>query len=344
MSSDRTEAVDFRHSLITAASCSLAAMFVFFLHCDNPWWGVISAWVISSADFHQSSLKAMLRVAGTLVGYFAGLICASVTEGEPIWQALVLFLIGAIGMTMRFRSKFSYAWIIGSATAFILVVLDLTEPGSIYATAQYRLYEIISGVVAAWLCARVLRPLLGLSSRVKETESISAGSSINLTPIELKMLIVVGGSVPVITTLLWSWLHLPSLVQAIVTVLVTLDRNIANAQNRVTQRVLGCALGGAVGLVAAEFATSSLFAWSVILFGGIFLFSRLHLSTGPFSYVGTQAGVAFILAIVTGNNPPDTIGPVIGRIAGMTGGVLVVGTVCFVLKGWRGATRMTNSQ
>jgi Aromatic acid exporter family member 1 len=247
-------------------------------------------------------------------------------------------------MTMRFRSRFYYAWVIGSATAFILVVLDLTEPGSIYETAQYRLYEIISGVVAAWLCARVLRPLLGLSSRVKETESISAGSSTELTPGELKMLIVVGGSVPVITTLLWSWFHLPSLVQAIVTVLVTLDRNIVTAQNRVTQRVLGCVLGGAIGLLAAEFATSSLFVWSVILFGGIFLFSRLHLSTGRFSYVGTQAGVAFILAIVTGNNPPDTIGPVIGRIAGMTGGVFVVGSVCFVLKAWPSATRMTNSQ
>lgn len=308
-------------------------MLVFFFHCDNPWWGVISAWVISSADFHQSSLKALLRVAGTLAGYFVGLICASVTEGEPIWQALALFLIGAIGMSMRFRSQFSYAWIIGSATAFILVVLDLTDPGSIYETAQYRLYEIISGVVAAWLCARVLRPLLGLSSQVKEAEA-SAGSSIKLTPSELRMLIVVGGSVPVITTLLWSWLHLPSLVQAIATALVTLDRNVANAQIRVTQRILGCVLGGVVGLVAAEFATSSLFAWSVILFGGIFLFSWLHLSTGPFSYVGTQAGVAFILAIVTGNNPPDTIGPVIGRIAGMTGGVLVVGSVCFVLKGW----------
>jgi uncharacterized membrane protein YccC len=332
MSADRTEMVDFRHSIITAASCWLAAMFVFFLHCDNPWWGVISAWVISSADFHQSSLKAMLRVAGTFGGYFVGLICASLTEGEPIWQALVLFLIGAIGMTMRFRSKFSYAWVIGSATAFILVVLDLTEPGSIYETGQYRLYEIISGVVAAWLCARVLRPLLGLSSQVKETEAISTGSLVDLTPSELKMLIVAGGLVPVITTLLWSWFHLPSLVQAIVTVLVTLDRNVATAQNRVTQRVLGCVLGGAVGLVAAAFATSSLFVWSVILFGGIFLFSRLHLSTGRFSYVGTQAGVAFILAIVTGNNPPDVIGPVIGRIAGMTGGVLVVGSVCFVLK------------
>jgi hypothetical protein len=143
------------------------------------------------------------------------------------------------------------------------VVLDLTEPGSIYETAQYWLYEIISGVVAAWLCARVLRPLLGLGSRVKETESISAGSSAELTPGELKMLIVVGGSVPVITTLLWSWFHLPSLVQAIVTVLVTLDRNIVTVQNRVTQRVLGCVLRGAIGLLAAEFATSSLFVWSV---------------------------------------------------------------------------------
>jgi hypothetical protein len=226
------------------------------------------------------------------------------------------------------------------------LVLDLTDPGSIYETAQYRLYEIISGVVAAWSCARVLRPLLGLSSRVKETESISAGSSMNLTPRELKLLIVVGGSVPVITTLLWSWLHLPSLVQAIATALVTLDRNVANAEIRVTQRILGCLLGGSIGLVAAEFATSSLFEWSVILFGGIFLFSWLHLGSGPFSYVGTQAGVAFILAVATGDNHPDTIGPVIGRIAGMTGGVLMVGSLCFVLRGWldTSATRMTNSR
>jgi Fusaric acid resistance protein-like len=80
MSSDRIESVDLRHSLITAASCWLAATFVFLFHCDNPWWGVISAWVISSQDFHQSSLKAMMRVAGTLAGYFVGLICASVTR------------------------------------------------------------------------------------------------------------------------------------------------------------------------------------------------------------------------------------------------------------------------
>jgi hypothetical protein len=66
-------------------------MFVFFLHCDNPWWGVISAWVISSSDFHETSLKAMMRVGGTLAGYFVGLTCSSLTEGNPVGQALALF-------------------------------------------------------------------------------------------------------------------------------------------------------------------------------------------------------------------------------------------------------------
>jgi uncharacterized membrane protein YccC len=313
-------------------------MFVFFLHCDNPWWGVISAWVISSSDFHETSLKAMMRVGGTLAGYFVGLTCSSLTEGNPVGQALALFLIGAIGMSMRYRSKFSYAWIIGPATALILMVLNLTDPGSVYATARYRLYEIISGVVAAWVCGGLLRPVLGLPGVGGEAKSTSPVSS-GLTPVELRMLVTVGGLVPVITTALWSWLNLPSLVQAIVTAFVTLDRNVATAQIRVTQRILGCLMGGCIGLVAAEFATSSLLAWSVILFGGIFLFSRLHLSKGPLSYVGTQGGVAFILAVVTGNNPPDTIGPVVGRIAGMTGGVLVIAGVCLVLKGWLETSR-----
>ena len=169
-------------------------------------------------------------------------IVAAVTSAQ---SSAASFLLSRKQLRVELHSRICCHTLI----AFILVVLDLTDPGSIYETPQYRLYEIISGVVAAWLCARVLRPSLGLSSRSKEIEAISAGSSIKLTRSELRMLIVVGGSVPVITTLLWSWFHLPSLVQA----------------------------------------------------------------------------------IVTGNNPPDTIGPVIGRIAGMTGGVFVVGCVCFVL-------------
>ena len=69
----------------------------------------------------------------------------------------------------------------------------------------------------------------------------------------------------------------------------------------------------------------------MMLFGGIFAFSRLHLSKGPSSYIGTQGGVAFIMAMVTGNHAPNTIDPVIGRVAGITGGVLVVAAIGLVL-------------
>jgi hypothetical protein len=71
--------------------------------------------------------------------------------------------------------------------------------------------------------------------------------------------------------------------------------------------------------------------WSMMLLGGIFAFSRLHLSKGPSSYIGTQGGVAFIMAMVTGNHPPSTTSLVIGRVAGITGGVLVVAVIGLVL-------------
>ena len=69
----------------------------------------------------------------------------------------------------------------------------------------------------------------------------------------------------------------------------------------------------------------------MMLLAGIFVFSRLHLSKGPSSYIGRQGGVAFIMAMVTGNHPPSTISPVIGRVSRITGGVLVVAVIGLVL-------------
>ena len=271
-----------------------------------------------------------MRIAGTLAGYLVGLTCASLTEGNPAGQAVALFLIGAIGMSMRYRSQFSYAWVIGSATAFILLVLDITNPSSAYKTGLFRLYEVISGVIAAGLCQRLLAPLLGLAP--VKIDSISVTQPIAAEPeAGLGTMAMIGGLAPVVITVIWSWLNLPSLVQAIVTAFVTIDRKATAAQSRVTQRILGCLLGGAVGLLTAAFAFSW-WVWSFVLFGGIFAFSRLHLSKGPSSYIGMQGGVAFILAMVTGNHPPDTIVPVIGRVAGISCGVLVVATIGLMLR------------
>ena len=98
-------------------------------------------------------------------------------------------------------------------------------------------------------------------------------------------------------------------------------------------------LGGSIGLLVVNFPVTSLFVWSTILLGGIFIFSRLHLGKGPWTYVGTQGGVAFILAMVTGDHPPNTILPVIDRIAGMISGVFIVAAICFILGLWQERSR-----
>ena len=66
------------------------------------------------------------------------------------------------------------------------------------------------------------------------------------------------------------------------------------------------------------------------LFAGVFLFSLIHQGTSRWVYVGTQGGVAFILALVTGMGPPDSMMPAVNRIAGMLCGVGILLCVCLV--------------
>jgi uncharacterized membrane protein YccC len=329
-----SEGLDVRHSVITGFSCWLATMMAFWLHCGNPWWAAISAWVTSTPDPHASLFKGLMRVAGTFAGFAVGSWFALELAGNPFGQAVAVFLLGAAGTYMRFRTRFSYAWTIGSVTAFILIATSITNPEAVYQTGHYRLYEIIAGVISTMASRQFLSPLLGLR-RPPETASATNPLLSDQELDKVKEIAVVGGVLPVIVMVMWSWLNLPSLVQIIVTAYVTLDRDVVSAQFRATQRILGCLGGGCLGLIVASMTIESLFVWSVILFGGIFAFSRLHLGNGRWSYVGTQGGVAFILALVTGDNAPNSILPVINRIAGMISGVIILALLCLFLAQWQ---------
>ena len=133
-----------------------------------------------------------------------------------------------------------------------------------------------------------------------------------------------------LTVVLWSWLNLPALSQIVISCLVVLDRDGASTHFRGLQRILGCFAGGACGLMTVCLGPDSFLIWSVLLVGGIFLFSLIHHGTSQWAYVGTQGGVAFILALVTGLGPPDSIAPAVDRIAGMLCGVGILLFVCFL--------------
>ena len=132
-------------------------------------------------------------------------------------------------------------------------------------------------------------------------------------------------------TCLWSSFDTPSLPQALASTLVLADRDLAAIRSRARQRLIGCALGAIAGLAALSLEVDALPVYLVLLFAGIFYFSRLHHGGGAQSYIGTQGGVAFITAMVTGSGPTADVWPVIGRLAGIFMGVVLMVSVSFVL-------------
>jgi uncharacterized membrane protein YccC len=316
--------VGYRQSLTTALSCWLATLAAFALHLDNPWWAAISAWVISNPDKSAAWQKAIMRICGTLVGCVLGYQVAVFLVAKPVLQAFCFFLLGSGATYMRFRSRFGYAWLIGAVAALLLMSTSLSTPESLYSFAHYRAYEIACGVVSGLICDAVFTFLLKRKDDPPALDQKSAAPKPGVAgKDQLLGAALVGGLTAFVIPLLWSWLNLPSLAQSLITVLVLMDPNVETFKFKGAQRIIGCFLGGAAGLLGMLMTVESLSLWSVIFILGIVGFSRLHLSDSRWAYTGTQGGLAFIIAIVTGNGPPDTILPAINRICGVLLGLAV---------------------
>jgi uncharacterized membrane protein YccC len=305
-------------------ACWSAVVLAFWAHLDNPWWAAISAWVIAHPERRAVFTKGLSRVIGTSIGWLAGCCLAFFVEGAPVMQALVIFVIAATGTYGRYRSEHSYAWTIGAVGALIVLSTSLETPGHVFHLAWYRALEILCGVFAATLVeftfARAPSPNTATSST----------AAILDRPIAFRLAAISGITMTLIP-MLWAWLNLPSLTQIVVSSFVVLDRDIPATSTRGLQRLLGCLAGGALGLLAVRLEPQSFFIWSIAFGSGIFLFAQLHHSASHWAYVGTQGGVAFILALVTGSGPPNSILPAVSRIAGLSCGVLILLVVCGVI-------------
>ncbi len=342
---DPKASVDLHQGAITTLACWLAALLAFALHLNHPWWSVISAWVVSNPERHALLQKAAHRILGTVIGCATGYWFALWTEGRPFLQMVAMFVTAATGTYGRYRSAYSYAWIIGAAVGLMILSTSLEAPEQIYHLAVFRAVEVICGVVAATfteaLFYRQRSPIGSINPRIEKAAKTIVSTTDHATALDLA---TVGGVAIICIPLLWSWLHLPSLTQIVISSLVVLDRDMASTHFRGLQRILGCFAGGAFGLLTIRLGPDSFFIWSIMLIAGIFLFSLLHHSDSRWSYSGTQGGVAFILALVTGSGPPDSMMPAVNRIAGMLCGVVILLIVSFVFGLARGSRSQVQGQ
>ncbi len=314
-----------RQALVAATGCWLAAVLAFWAGSSDPWWACISAWVVANPNRDALVLKSGMRVASTLIACILGYNLALVLEGQPVAQALVLAAVSMAGIVMRYRSRFDYAWLLGSITVAMALVGSMTDPATLYAFVVYRGLEICIGVFAAMAAALVL----GVDQPEKPKGFEPGAAEERLEALHAA---IIAGTALLAGMTLWSWYDLPSILQIVVSILAVVDRDIAVMRAKSLQRILGCAVGGGAGLAITAMGVSSFFVWSVLFLGGLVALAHLYHGRGAYTYVGAQGGFAFILAMVTGTGPPDTIAPVVERVAGMLIGVAIVLAVVAILR------------
>lgn len=314
-----------RQALVAATGCWLAAVLAFWVGTSDPWWACISAWVVANPNRDALVLKSGMRVAGTLIACIVGYNLALVLEGQPVAQALVLAMVCMAGILMRYRSRFDYAWLLGAITVAMALVGSMTDPATLYDFVVNRGLEICIGVFAAMAASLVLGENLP-----EKPKGFAPGAAEER--LEALHAAIIAGAALLTAMTLWSWYDLPSILQIVVSILAVLDRDIAVMRAKSLQRVAGCLVGGGAGLAITAAGVSSFFVWSILFVGGLVALAHLYHGRGGYSYVGLQGGFAFILAMVTGLGPPDTIEPVVERVAGMLIGVVILLAVVAVLR------------
>jgi uncharacterized membrane protein YccC len=104
---------------------------------------------------------------------------------------------------------------------------------------------------------------------------------------------------------------------------------------RGVHRLVGCALGALLGLLCLHWVGSNFPLWLLLLMGGVWFNSQIQSGSTGISYVGTQAGLAFLLSMVQGQGPPLSPIPGIDRLAGIIAGLSVLLVITMIISLFR---------
>jgi uncharacterized membrane protein YccC len=313
----------------TALSVVLAVTLAQWASLDDVWWAAISGMMASQATRPASMQRAVLRVGGTAAGAVLGCAALALLAYDQVALCGFLFVCGTVGVLGMSVARYGYMWLFGGLTANMIVMMAMNDPSLAPGIAADRLAQVALGCLAAGLMAWLLAPpggdppapeppgwtdLLG-TGWPAVTHAVRSGVTIMIMPI------------------IWNALELPSLTQMAITVAAVMAVPVIGADpaatagvitGRAVLRLIGCLFGGVLGLLCLALPLTLYPLWLTLLFAGIWLSAHLAASTRGVSYAGIQAAVVFIVTLVQGAGPPDSILPGIERFAGIGCGLVVL--------------------
>jgi uncharacterized membrane protein YccC len=288
------------------------------LHLDKPYWAAITAVSIVVPDVSSSFVRSVDRCLGTVTGAAVGYFGARFVS-EPLMFQLICASAVAFGIYGTERSVHGYAVLLGAVTVVLVMFGALEAPNEGFRLAVYRSMEIMVGVGVSYLVQVALAP-------AARPAPVGAKPGIFADPVDedLLAIAITGGLAVACIPLIWEALDLPGLGQTPITAFVILLAMRRGPAWVAANRVAGCVLGGAYGLLCMRFVGDAFAVWIPLLFGGLYVCCYVKERDGEASYTGHQAAVAVIMSMVQGLAPSSDILPAIERLVGMIGGIVVV--------------------
>ncbi len=119
-----------------------------------------------------------------------------------------------------------------------------------------------------------------------------------------------------LTMLIWYAIKSPAIVTGLVSVLVVAQLNIYSSHQKARSRILGCLLGGTIGILLIALPLNLLFFY---LLSALTILSFAYLSAGKGNLIdiGIQANVALSTAVITQWGAQLTAQAALGRVAGV---------------------------
>src|SRR5260370_32394941 len=132
-----------------AASVTLAVLGALALHSDEPWWAGISAFMVTKAAPSVAVSRGIMRIAGSMAGAVAALVVLRLFVYQWLPFCLSLFALSCIGLFGFVSSRNGYAWVVGTVTACLVMLMSLDQPQGAFNTAVNRVAEVTIGTVAS---------------------------------------------------------------------------------------------------------------------------------------------------------------------------------------------------
>jgi uncharacterized membrane protein YccC len=324
-----------RQGVVAACSVMLATFLALLLEIQSPWWAAISAFMSLSATGGGSLRRGILRLTGTAAGALLGFVMARWLPYDHFAMYLFIGGVTMLGVIAMQVSPHGLAWLFLCITSILVLLESLNNPLQAASIAYYRMFEVGVGVLSAIIVANLLQDWH------REPPPTAPGWRHLLGAQWPVVLHGARSAIAVCAVLaIWMALEIEQVVEMAITVAVVMaapvivDGGFATRHAvavRSLHRLLGCLLGGAVALGCLALDVES-FAWWLAMIGAA-VWIGMHIQVGPHGvgYVGTQAAFAFIVTLIQGEAPPDSIMPGIDRFAGIVGGLAILMVVSLVL-------------